>query len=166
MGRGRLGNMHQKQPATAAGGKACGGLLQHIHRSQHLDAETQPDPAETVSSAYDILLQGGSHTDLERGSFQTDFDALQFKSVWKEGSQQQRQPPQRGKRGKLSCTRAQPCWNRENSWLYWGWDSSPLCQGSGDLHFIRFQAAPWILQSCWSCPCEQMVLSSFSNFVQ
>lgn len=80
MGR-RVGNMHQKQPATAAGGKACSGLLQHIHRGQHLDAEIQPDPAETVSSAHHILLQGGSHGDLEGGSFQADFDALQLKSI-------------------------------------------------------------------------------------
>lgn len=54
MGKGRLGNMHQKQPATAAGGKGCSDLLQHIHRGQHLEAETQPDPAETISSAHHV----------------------------------------------------------------------------------------------------------------
>lgn len=71
--------MHQKQPAAAAGGKACGGLLQHIHRAA-ADAETQPGTAETGSSAH-ILPQGGSHRDLERTSFQTGFDALQFKLI-------------------------------------------------------------------------------------
>lgn len=73
MGRGRLGNPHQKQPATAAGGKACGGLLQHIHRGQHLNADTQPEPAETTSSAHHVLLQGGSHRDLR---------VCLFKLIW------------------------------------------------------------------------------------
>lgn len=42
--------MHQKQPAAAAGGKACGGLLQ-LSTEPAADAETQPGTAETSSSA-------------------------------------------------------------------------------------------------------------------
>lgn len=71
--------MHQKQPAAAAGGKACGGLLQ-LSTEPAADAETQPGTAETSSSAH-VLLQGGSQRDLERASFQTGFDALQFKPI-------------------------------------------------------------------------------------
>lgn len=87
--------MHQKHPAAAAaaGGKACGRLLQ-VSTGPAADAETQPGTAETGSSAH-VLLQGGSHRDLERRSFQTGSDALQFKPIWKEEGQQQ-EPPQRG----------------------------------------------------------------------
>lgn len=73
--------MHQKQPATAAGGKACSGLLQRITGASISMQRQNLTLAETVSSAHHILLQGGSHGDLEGGSFQVDFDALQFKSI-------------------------------------------------------------------------------------
>lgn len=138
------GNMHQEQPAAAAGGEACGWLLQHKRRGQHHDAETQHDRTDCVLCTPHLAL--GERPYRSRGGGFFKLLLMLFS-------------PNLPKRRDTSCNKSHHCkaggaaighnpHSDKNSWIYRGW-ASPL-------------DPPELLK----LPCEQTVLSSFSNTVQ